>query len=298
MSQRRVLDIVVDTLELHDLDADFNSKHDLTKNPNQLDLTIFNLSQNSRFQLTEAATRSDSSGVLVQLSAGYDRDGERDVGLIFRGRLRTVSHTKEGKSWVTKLTSGTGDELSQVVSFSVGPGASILDVIRIGLRDIQYVEQQAQLANFDLGKIKVGPGGLAAHGKSGEQIEQLLAEHNLSISVQNEGLQVLGKDSTTNDTSIQISSLTGMVDSPEVIGTTVTVDPDTNTRRVRRKIKVKTLLNADLYPGRKITVLTRAFAQEPGQVEETSEFKIEKVENQGSNYSQDWYSIVEAQELP
>lgn len=289
--QRRYIKLVVDTLDVSELHCEFVTKHDLTENPNTLELVVYNLSPDHRAQLSTVALNKDGVGVAVELYVGYEDNGEIDVRMLFKGRLRTVSHQKQNQDWITKITSGTGDELQQVTGFSFGPGASILDVVKTYLKEINYVTEKTSLgAALD---IKLPAGGFASFGKRGDELQRILTENGMSFSIQNETLQILGANQTTNDTLLVLGAENGMVGSPEIIATNIVFDEDRKTRRVQRTIRVTSLLNPALYPGRQLEVVSTAFIP----YEEHVYFRIEKAESHGSSFDTDFFTVCEAKEL-
>ena len=114
------------------LEPDFHVQFKCTRSnvsafPNGLELTISNLSQQTRNSIVE-------KGGVVTLDAGYDSAH----GIVFRGNIRTVDHVKHGPDWNTVIQCGSGE-----VAWQYAKGKQVLkgpvaktDVIEALLRDL------------------------------------------------------------------------------------------------------------------------------------------------------------------
>lgn len=126
------------------LDVWFQVKRSLKPGePNTCDLKIWNLSDSSLKELSQAAqTVSVATApggkvqiVPVKIVAGY----ETGTATIFLGELRSASTIRDGEDFVTELQSGDGD-LAQIITrsnFTMPKGSNALQVVQQCLADMK-----------------------------------------------------------------------------------------------------------------------------------------------------------------
>lgn len=254
---------------------EFKVKKTLKGHPNTLDLTISNLSAQTRAAM-------QTKGAKVMLLAGYEENPDQ---LLFNGDARSIDHVRRGPTWLTRVQCGDGEAAmqSRTVSLSFGPGAKVGDVLL----------RLAQDAGLDLGnvssRLKAGDvkgaatqflNGFAASGRAFPELQNVARAAGLDVSVQDGALQALGRGESTKEEAVLLSAETGLVDSPEH-GT-----PERSGEQA--VLKVKSLLQPGIRPGRRIQ-LDAQFIK--------GSFVTETVTHSGDTHGAAWYSEVECRPL-
>ena len=282
----RVCKITVQDRELHDLDVEFRIDRSLDPSQNTADIVVYNLSKDTRKHLSQV-----KGGVVVKLLAGYNGpaltpesasalseigiEDNSEPALIFLGKLRELTHMRDGADWITRISSGDGDEQrKQPVSFSLGPGADFNTAVNKIIKEMGVGIGNAAQAILQ-GRFKDAgsqfTGGVVVHGNSGEELRKMLASAQLDYSIQNGQLQVLPKGKALNTNAVLLNGQTGLVGSPEV--------------GAKGKLKFRSLLNAQIYPGRKVRV-------ESESVE--GFYRVDRAVYIGQRAGNDWYVDCEA----
>ncbi len=272
--------MTVHDLLLKGIDVEFRIDRSLQANQNTADLTVYNLNPDNRKRLAALKT------VTIEIKAGYkgpspvdpasdplrDLTGEspEDPALIFRGSLREVTNLREGADWLTRISSGDGDEARKSpVSFSLGPGASfeaatkkVIQGMGVGvgnalqsIKDGKFADASNQFVN-----------GLTVHGNSAEELERLLKSAGMDYSIQNGDLQVLPEGKALNTSAVLLTPATGLIGSPE--------------RGDKGRLKFRSLMNAQIFPGRKVKIQTENL---------DNVFRVERAVYIGQTRGNDWY---------
>lgn len=242
------------------MDVAFETEKDESPEPNPCHIEIYNLGQENR------ATLSKYRHVPVLLKAGY----KGQVGILFQGDLMRCVHMKEGPTWKTILASGDGVLAMQTkrLDKNYAKGTPIKSVIedlakQMGLPLGTPLEQLKEL-NTRLSK------GFAASGNPMKDLARVLSGKKLKLSVQNQSLQLRKITEPLQKEAIVLRDETGLIASPE-IGT-------------NGEIRVKSLLMAELLPGRKAFI-------------DSSVFKgfalIQSVHFIGATFGADWEAEME-----
>jgi hypothetical protein len=260
---------VGDTL-LTGLDISFCIEKTLAREPNTAEFKIWNLNDRNRKYLR------DQVRVPVTLKAGY----ENAMGLLFRGDLSEAFSEREGPDWVTTIRSGDGLESLQSsrINKSFKAGTPIIDILKeistslgINVGDaIAFLEKRGFSSNN-----KKLLNGAVLSGSASNELDKWLKSVGLEGSVQDGALQVLVSGQALERTAVLLSSETGLIGSPEVSSKGI--------------LRARSLLNPDLFPGRKIKVESKEI-KEP-------QFRIARVIFSGETFGQDWYVDIEAESL-
>lgn len=260
--------IAVDTKEFTGLRAQFEVTKTGGKEPNTLDLKIWNLSEASRSNMQK-------KGAKVIVQAGY----ENQFSQVFSGNARTIDHVRQGPDWVTHIQCGDGEVAYSFarVSESFAPGVSVQSVASflIGKLGLAPGNSAAKLSAIN-GALTQFVHGYSCHGLASQELARLMASVGLEFSIQDGAVQILGGSETTTDEFVVLGSSTGMVGSPEH-GT-----PDKKGKP--SSLKVKALLNPALKPGRKVRVQA---------LQTKGDFKVTKCVHKGDTAGGDWYSEIE-----
>lgn len=268
---RRVCSVTVDTLKVDGLRICFSIKKTLTKEPNTLDLKIYNLSKSTRSAMKKA-------GAKITVTAGY----QNEFGMIFAGDARTVDHTHDQAEWVTHIQCGDGELAYRFArcSGSFASGTSIKDVIRHAVKSLGVnsgnLEDALQSAKFRA-NLSQFIHGYTAHGKASGELDKLLRSAGLTWSIQNGALQVLQGTAPAKGAAILLSPSTGLIGSPD--------------HGTPEKI--------GLPPVLKVKSLLRPAARCGGVIEIHSEdvngqFRVNQLEHTGDSANGDWFTNFEA----
>ncbi len=265
--------VIVGDLKVVGLRLKFKAEKSLVKDPNTLDLQIYNLA---------AATRAkmQSRGTEIVLVAGYK--GTEQV--IFSGKSRTIDHVRDGPSWATHVQCGDGeDSFRRFTSRSFAPGAAWSDVAKDIARDLMVNagDALAKLGSGDFkGTFDTFLQGYTAHGPAVREFDRVMSAAGLEWSIQDEKLQILTKNKASDERAIVLSPGTGMVGSPDHGSPKNPKQPPL--------LKVKSLLQGGLRPGRAVEVRASKI---------NGFYRCWKVTHEGDTHGPEWYTSIEAEPL-
>jgi hypothetical protein len=251
----RVVELTVGDTEITGLDIAFEIEKDENPEPNPCHVEIYNLGPENR------ALLSKYKQVPVLLKAGY----QGQVGVIFQGDMLRCYHVHENASWKTVLASGEGLLAIQTkrINKSYAKGTPIKTVIgdlarQMGLPLGSAIDSFKELRET-LSK------NFAASGNPMNDVCRVLMGKPFNVSVQNQSLQLRRKTESLQREAISLSADTGLIASPEIGN--------------KGELIVRSLLMADLSPGRKVHISSAGF-----NVFAT----IETVRFTGSTFGSDW----------
>lgn len=269
----RKVSVQVDTLLVEDLRIAFKIEKSLSTDPNKVEVSIYNLSEESRKK-----TQKKDAALIVQ--AGY----EDNIAQIFSGTVRVVSHVLNGGDRITKLLAGDGEKEFRTarINESFAPGATFSQVAKklldqLGLKDGNLLSELGK-GNFRQGLTDFA-NGKVAHGLASAELQTLLKSAGLSYSIQDGAIQVLRPGSALELDPVLLDGSAGLVGSPEYGETG---------KDKHLVLKAKSLLQPGLVPGRRVKI----------ESETTSGlFRVDKVTHNGDTHAQQWYSEIEATAL-
>jgi hypothetical protein len=257
-------------------DCEFDIRKDLTGKPNRALIKIYNLNQDHRDALSERAAKGP---VRVRLDAGYADGSSR----IFEGDLRILFHDKDGGcDVVTTIESGDGDHIVSTarISKSWGPGTPVSTVIKdiaaalgVGEGNVQGSTAGALLDSW-------GPtytGGTAVNGQAFRELARICKSSGILWSIQDGTLQFLVADQALSGTAVKVTASSvrdphsvvgGMEDAPKIDH--------------KGRLRVKTRIIPDIFPGRKI------------QLEDKSTWRVDKARYHGQTRGHVWNIYIEA----
>lgn len=237
--------------------------------PNTADITVSNLSPDSRAKLVQ------KQNPVIRLDAGYNNGTD----LIFVGKSRTVTPGRSGTEMNTVIACGDGEiEMAATrINKCFAPGITFKDVIKelaasTGL-DVSNIVTTFESKGNKAGLIQLAK-GFAAKGKPMDKIIDFSKAINVSVSVQDGVLTALEDVETTKEDAIVLSESTGLVESPAAGDKGI--------------IKARSLLQGGLRIGRRVKLVSIGF---------NGFFKVVKVTHTGNYRGQEWYSDVEMRPL-
>ena len=254
---------------LDNVDFAFRIEASLAKNQNSAEILIRNLSQDTRRFL-----QTRTGGVVCELHAGYA--SENPLPLLFLGNIRRVLSYRKEADWITEVSSGDSDaQRAGAISFSLGPGSSFKTAVERIVSDLKGGAGNLLSALRGV-PDKSFPDGVTVHGNGDKELEKMLRELGLEHSWQGGSVQVLKPNTGVAQTAIVLSEDSGLLGSPE-LGTEATKSKPAT-------VKVRSLLNSGLYPGR--VVILRAQNLEGNYV-------VHRVSHDGDTADDSWFSDCE-----
>jgi hypothetical protein len=263
---KRAWRVQVDTIGLAALDVDFKVKRTLRHTPNSCELTVYNLNEEHRRQITQ------KKHAYVRVEAGY----ESGTSVIFSGDVRKIEQAHDGVDWVSKITAGDGERRFQTarIARSYGPDASVSTVIQavaqamgIGIGNAVEALNAAQLTRVG----QAFPSGVVLHGNAARELAHLVRSVGMEYSTQDNVLQVLPRGGVRALEAVVLSPSTGLIGVPTVGNKGV--------------VKAQCLMIPDLIPGRKVLFRDTSGA--------TGIYRVEVAEYSGATRGDDWGITLE-----
>lgn len=241
---------------LEGLRVKFEIEKTLEAVPNKAVISIYNLNADSR-ALTER------KGLALILSVGYGTLLED----IFSGDIAQPKSQLTGPDIITTFEVGDGEVAYQQsrVDITYTAGTSLKDAI-LGVAK-SFGQTIKDLASVGPEKIL---NGLVLSGPSRTHMDQLTAKGGLEWSIQDGAIQVLKKNSPTNEEAVVLSPQSGLIGVPQ---------------KKDEGIELTSLLQTKIKPGRIIQVSSKFIS---------GTFRCTRVTHKGDTHDKDWVSVVEA----
>ena len=273
----RSVRLIIGSTLIEGLRAQFKIKKTATKEPNECELSIWNLSETSRAALQAKGTR-------IIVEAGYIST----ASVIFAGDSSIIDHKHEGPDWISRIQCGDGERAFKFATLnqSFGPGVSVLEVFKKAAGQLVFkgvsIDNAVKQAQTELtGQFTQG---YVLSGRAFSAAAQLAESYGLELSIQDGQLQLIRRASTTQDQAVVLSASTGLIGSPEH-GTPAAAAPDG--RKKPQVLKAKSLLQPGIRAGGRV----RIEAESPGN---NGDFKVLTVVHDGDTHGGSWYSEIEA----
>lgn len=255
-----------------EFDVPFEDSEELTS----IDLTVYNLSSNTRNSLKK--------GDQIIINAGY----EDDIGTIFVGQISTISHSHDTTDWKTKITATEALEewLTASVNKTYTKNITAQDMVQ-DLLNIFGVE----IGTFELAINKVYPRGRVCKGKLKDVLTEIVVSECKSRFLIHGGRIIINNPEDGVNRGYLLSPETGLLRSDDdAASTNIETDLDTQkTPEQKNEESVtktrKCLLNYHIGPGDIIVIQS---ADLNGQ------FRVLRGRHTG-NPRGDWITEVEVQ---
>lgn len=272
---KRAWKLNIEDLTTEDLRVVFHVTKTSEKEPNTMDLRVYNLSDGSR-------SLTDAKGMKIVLEAGYKNDdlGTNTRAVIFSGLSRLCDHTHDSEDWETRILCGDGETLFQTTRMvkSFAAGARLEDAIK-SVADVLKVNKgnlNEALKNGGLPFQKFEY-GLPVSGSAVDVFNSLMKTAGYTWSVQQGALQVIKKGDQLVEEAVVLSKDTGLIGSPE--------HSAPHKHKKPSFLVAKCLLNPKIRPGctvRMDSLLVKG------------DFIVHKVVHSGDSHGNDWTSKFEA----
>lgn len=257
----------IDETTVRDLRVAFSIERDLSAEPNQATITVYNLAERTREELK-------AKPVEIRLAAGYDGQ----LATLFRGDLTWAETRNDGPDVVTRLQVRDGERAVKQAHTRKSYRAGSTDV-RAVLADTAKsmgLELPTNIDQANAIRTKLAS-GLTLDGPSFGEMEKILKPHGFSPSIQNGELQILADDEALAGEAVVVSAETGMIGSPEFGPPGKAGEPPV--------LSGEMLLHPGLRPGGTILVRSRRIE---------GLFRVRKVRHTGDTHGGGWISDFEA----
>jgi hypothetical protein len=252
----------------------FSIKKSIKREPNQAEIKVWNLSEESRAKIVI----DPKDGFPVILQAGYNED----INLLFDGDMRRVDQIRDGANWISYLRVGDGElEIKQSrVRSSFKPGTKPKQIFeyltkQLGLPAKDALDR-AKKGDFE-GAIKSLSSGYVVSGQTYDEICKMCSPLGFDVSIQNGALTILKDDETIGSKAIVLNSDTGLVGSPGQAF-----------QDKQHIVTAQALLNGDLVPGAAVQLESLNF---------NGFYRVERVTMTGDTHGQDWFCNLELKAL-
>ena len=255
----------------------FNVVKTTVANPNIGNITIYNLSRDSRALLeqedAQIVLRAGYSGFGVSPIAPASIQGGEVAEILYVGdiRLNGIRTERQGPDIASLLECSTGliAMREAKINKSFGPGTTTLQVIKELASTLGLTISQLQTTGSD-----VYLGGVSLSGQTKDILTGVLNKLGVTWSIQDDELHIVDPTITTSEPVVLLSPETGLIGIP--------------TKRTNGSYVFKSLLNPKIKPGRPLSVVSESI---------TGLFRPAKCTYHGDLDGGPWDTIVEAIEI-
>ncbi|MBW2673579.1 MAG: hypothetical protein JRD89_09235 [Deltaproteobacteria bacterium] len=326
--QRRV-DIQVHDIIIRNLDMTFNITKTLTKDPNKCEIKIYNLNEDHRHQLA-----MQKSGVIAQISAGYERPGSNEenrdplgplwegdnywkymtgltdnieeFGVIFLGDLSEVFSGYSQPDWITVISTNDGEQATRYDRYNVavkGKG-SLSQSLKKMLGNsslnpgnaLKQVYEMAKEGKYEEAYDKFNDSFIST-GSLTKEIRNAFKNVGYGMSIQGNTIQVLKPGETIGDFSVRLASDTGLIGTPIISNETITVQNKNDKKGEKKKKVKKKMIKCVALLNHRIIPGRGITIISDVFVEGECNARVERVDYVGSTFGEDWYCKIEASVL-
>ncbi|MDO9417041.1 phage protein [Pararhizobium sp.] len=221
-------------INLHDLRIEFSISKDSSSSANSAEIKIFNLNESHRNSIGKVFDK-------LTLEAGYIPPGESgNVGIIFKGAVRDVEHTRDQSNIITTISCGDGSKAMRkaTISKSYPKGTPVKTVV-------EDLHKEMEKQGIDRGEWKFPddmpekfPRPYAVCGLCRDELDTIGRGKNFYWSSQNETLEIIPSDGYVGSV-VLITPDTGMIGTPAITD---------------NGVRVKALLNPEIRPNRRVQI--------------------------------------------
>lgn len=255
-----------------ELRIQFSIDKNRESNANSGSISIYNLSPVSRGLINE-------EGAKYIIRAGYAPIGDEAlVKLLSSGDILDVETTRSGPDIITKFQIGEATKAlrEKTLDKSYKEGTAIKTVVDDMSKNLGVAKATVKGLQ-DL----VFNSGYSATGKIKDRLDELTEKQNLEWNVQNDELQILPKNGSTDEDAVFLSKDTGLLKA-------YPVKAEVNGKpQLQDVIRFEALLNPDIKVGRVVQIIS--------QIAELNRFvTVRKIQYSGDNKDGQFVCIGEA----
>lgn len=270
---RREIQLIAGGRDVSGLRVSFKVSKSLGPKLGSAEIAVWNLSK-------ETAAAAATKGAKVMLASGY----RGEVRLLFVGDMDQVSSEMQGPDRITRMRAGDGLAAARLRRQfdALASGLDVGNVIEklAGQAKIAAADAIAKLKTEGLGAAAGGfVNGIVASGPVQGQLAKFAESLDLTATIRDEALLLLREGQSDGQEAVLLAPNTGMIGSPTM------GREKTATGAERDVLRVRSLLNGDLQPGRALRVEGETLS---------GWFVVHAVTHAGDTHGGDWYSDVEA----
>lgn len=245
-------------IEGHQLKVGFSISKGISGSSNTGSIELTNLAESTR-----NAVGKELDNVLLEVGYLPPTGGGR-TGVIFKGQMRDVEHTREGTDIVTRLSAGEGDRAfrNAVISKTYEKGTEVSEVV-------EGLYEQFEKEGIDRGEwvfpedLEPYQRPVSVYGGAAREMNTLGRSHGFYWSIQNGTMELFPGDGHLPGVVV-LNEKTGLIDVPTVTD---------------NGVRAKALLNPEIRPGRTVKIESQVLEMNG----EDSLFRVSEVNYQGDN---------------
>lgn len=252
------LSINSDDSSINDLKIEFNITKGISSTNNSATIRIYNLKESSRNALGKELDD-------ITLEAGYSPpEGGGNVGVIFRGQIRDVEHTRWDADIVTTLSCGEGDKATRnAVISKTYPSGTKVDTV---LEDIykEFEKEGVTRGEWKLpDKTPSFKRPYSVCGSCKREADTLGRGHGFYWSIQNGTMEVIPSNGYIGGVVV-LSPDTGLIDVPTITD---------------NGVRARALLNPEVRPNRRVRIESDVLEMNA----QDNEYRVSEVTYAGDN---------------
>ena len=256
----------------HQLKIGFDVSKSISSTANNATIRIWNLKESTRNALGKELDD-------ITLEAGYmPPSGGSNVGVIFRGQIRDVEHTRSGPDIISTLSTGEGDKAFRraTISKSYPAGTKVETVVEDIYKELEKEGVSRGEWKFPE-DMQAFRRPYAACGGCKREMDTISRGKDFYWSVQNGVMEVVPGDGYIGGV-VLITPRTGMIDVPTITD---------------NGVKVSCLLNPEIRPGRRVRIESEVLSMNG----EGGEYRVSEVTFSGDNRDGDFVSAICAESI-
>lgn len=258
----------------------FNIKKDNNKDPNQAEITIYNLSDDT----VNYINRGIRNNLAIALSVGYEN---QDLTMIFKGTVQWVSDSfnNTDRRTVLHCLDGGINIAEARTSRSYPKGTKVKKVVGDLVKDLGTTE-----GNIHIDTEETLSSSSVMCGNTSHYLENICRGIDHNISIQDGSVYVTPRSQMSNARCAYISPETGLIGSPEpfhndIKPTKKVTKSSKKSKKPTDGVKFKCEINGAILPEK--TVWLKSHDYDGG-------FKIVSVVHSGDKEGKDWTTEVES----
>lgn len=264
---------------LQDHQITFSIKKDNNKDPNQAEIVVYNLSDDT----VNYINRGVRNNLAVALAVGYE--GEELV-MIFKGTIQWVSDTFDSVDRKTTLhcLDGGINIAEARTSRSYPKGTKIKRVVTDLVKDLGTTE-----GNIHVDNDQTLSSATAMCGNTSHYLEHICKSIDHNVSIQDGSVYVTPRSQMSSARSAYISPETGLIGSPEPFHNDIkpTKKVTKSSKKAKKPtdgVKFKCQMNGAILPEKTIWLKSRDY---------DGPFKVVSVSHNGDKEGKEWVTEVE-----
>ena len=264
---------------LQDHQITFSIKKDNNKDPNQAEIVVYNLSDDT----VNYINRGIRNNLAVALAVGYE--GEELV-MVFKGTIQWVSDTFDSVDRKTTLhcLDGGINIAEARTSRSYPKGTKIKRVVTDLVKDLGTTE-----GNIHVDNDQTLSSATAMCGNTSHYLEHICKSIDHNVSIQDGSVYVTPRSQMSSARSAYISPETGLIGSPEPFHNDIkpTKKVTKSSKKAKKPtdgVKFKCQMNGAILPEKTIWLKSRDY---------DGPFKVVSVSHNGDKEGKEWITEVE-----